>query len=72
MRVSLRGGPFHGRSFERRECWIGLLLMVTGVSARGLDYQLYRVRARVGDRFAASAERDGEGVCHRVLLPGTS
>ncbi|MEM9388459.1 MAG: hypothetical protein AAGA68_25675 [Pseudomonadota bacterium] len=71
MRVSLHGGPFHGRVFERRECRLGLLLLVTGISARGLDHQLYRVRAQAGERFAASVERDGNGECHRVLLPGT-
>ncbi|MEO0423318.1 MAG: hypothetical protein AAF184_13330 [Pseudomonadota bacterium] len=71
--MSLHGGPFDGRTFERRDCRVGLLLLVTGVSARGLDHQLYRVRAQSGDRFAASVEPDGDGdgECHRVLLPGT-
>lgn len=71
MRVSLHGGPFDGRSFERGECRVGLLLLVTGVSTRGLDQQFYRVRVRFGDRFAASVERDGDGECQRVLLPGS-
>lgn len=68
-RIRLHGGPFDGRTFTRRHCRVGLLLMVTGLSKAGLDHQLYRVRAGLGDRFGASVDRDGEGACQRVLLP---
>lgn len=68
-RIRLHGGPFDGRCFARERCEVGMLLMITGLSPRGLDCQLYRVRARLGERFAASVDRDGDGPCHRVLLP---
>ena len=47
---------------------MGLLLLVSGGSRRGVECELYRVRMHLDGRFAASVDRNATDPWQRALI----